>query len=55
MAGVDAEFFYLPVVIVLTMNTLYFFYCQYKKDNGLIDVFWGVTFVVPLAVLLIKR
>mmetsp|Transcript_47905 Transcript_47905/g.63387 ORF Transcript_47905/g.63387 Transcript_47905/m.63387 type:complete len:236 (+) Transcript_47905:1-708(+) len=52
---IDASFFYLPAVIVATTNTLFFFYCQYKKDNSYIDVLWGITFVLPLAGLLAKR
>ena len=34
-------------------NTLFFFYCQAKKDNSYIDVFWGLTFIEPIVALLI--
>ena len=43
------------MLIILVTNTLFFFYCQYKKDNGYVDVLWGITFVLPLAGLLFKR
>ena len=52
---VDSSFFYLPVLIILVTNTLFFFYCQYKKDNGYVDVLWGITFVLPMAGLILKR
>jgi len=38
--------FWPPIAAVLLSNILFFFYCQYKKDNGLIDVFWGLTFII---------
>ena len=40
---------------MLVTNTLFFFYCQYKKDNGWVDVLWGITFVLPMIGLLAKR
>ena len=43
------------MLIILVTNTLFFFYCQYKKDNGYVDVLWGITFVLPLAGLILKR
>ena len=47
--------FYLPVLVVLFGNFLFFFWCQWKKDNSYIDVMWGITFITPLVALLIKR
>ena len=43
------------MLIILTTNTLFFFFCQYKKDNGWVDVLWGITFIIPLAALLAFR
>jgi steroid 5-alpha reductase family enzyme len=40
---------------VLTSNILFFFYCQYKKDNGLIDVFWGFTFIIADVAVLVSK
>jgi hypothetical protein len=45
--------FWLPVVVVIGGNTLAYFYCQLKKDNSYIDVFWGLTFITPIAALII--
>jgi len=52
---VDATDFWLPVVVVILGNALFFFYCQYKKDNSYIDALWGLTFLSPLLSLIIKR
>ena len=34
-------------------NVLAFLYCQCKTDNSYIDVFWSLTFISPIAALLI--
>lgn len=44
---VDAADFYIPVLVVFVGNTLFFFFCQWKKDNSFIDAFWGITFMLP--------
>lgn len=40
-------------MVVIVGNTLAYIFCQIKKDNSYIDVLWGLTFVAPLAALLI--
>ena len=39
--------FLLPAGVTLGGNVLLYLYCQKKKDNSLIDAFWGITFVTP--------
>jgi len=50
-----SEEYWLPAAIVLVCNTLYFFYCQCKKDNGLIDILWGLIFIIPIAGLFVFK
>lgn len=55
MIGTDqattiAAEFWLPVVAVIAANTLLFIFCSIVKDNSWIDAFWGIIFVVPIAV-----
>jgi steroid 5-alpha reductase family enzyme len=45
--------FWLPIAVVFGGNTLAYVYCQLKTDNSYIDVFWGLTFITPIAALLI--
>lgn len=40
-------------MVVIGGNIIGFLYCQAKKDNSYIDVFWGLTFITPIAALLI--
>jgi len=51
----DSYNYWLPPVVVFGGNFLFFFYCQFKKDNSYIDVLWGLTFVFPIAALLIVK
>ena len=39
-------YFWLPVVTMYCYLILLFFYCQYKKDNSIIDTNWGLTFII---------
>ena len=55
MAKIEAWDYYLPLMVVFGCNFLFFFWCQYKKDNSFIDVFWGLTFVFPIVALILKR
>lgn len=60
MIGTDqattiAAEFWLPVVAVIAANTLLFIFCSIVKDNSWIDAFWGITFIVPIAVVWIQR
>ena len=52
---VDSYDFYVPIAVVFGGNFLFFFWCQLKQDNSLIDVFWGITFVLPILALMLKR
>jgi len=45
--------FWLPILTVFVGNTIAFIYCSIKKDNSYIDVFWSLTFMTPVAALLI--
>ncbi len=42
----------LPCLSVFACNSLMYLFCQLKKDNSFIDVWWGLSFIVPNAVLL---
>jgi steroid 5-alpha reductase family enzyme len=53
MRPVTAIDFWLPALTVFVGNTLAFIYCSIKKDNSYIDVFWSLTFMTPIAALLI--
>ena len=52
--GIDSDF-YWPVIIVFGGNFLFFFWCQWVRDNSWIDVMWGQTFVTPILGLILKR
>ena len=41
----------LPCLSVFACNSLMYLFCQAKKDNSYIDVWWGLSFIVPNAVL----
>ena len=47
--------FAVPVIVVFGHNTLLFFWCQKKKDNSYIDVFWGLTMLFPILALFVKK
>ena len=51
----DAADFYIPILVLFLGNFLFFFWCQYKKDNSYIDSLWGLTFVFPALAVFIKR
>ena len=51
----DAADFWLPAVVVLGGNSLFFIFCSIVKDNSWIDVFWGLTFIFPIVAIWIKR
>jgi steroid 5-alpha reductase family enzyme len=42
----------LPSLSVFACNSLMFLFCQAKKDNSYIDVWWGLSFIVPNAALI---
>ncbi len=39
--------FALPCAAVFACNSLMYLFCQAKKDNSFIDVWWGLSFIVP--------
>jgi steroid 5-alpha reductase family enzyme len=43
---------FLPSLSVFACNSLMFLFCQWKKDNSFIDVWWGLSFIVPNAVMI---
>ena len=51
----DAMDFWLPVVVVFVGNSLIFIFCSIVKDNSWIDAYWGISFILPLVSLVIKR
>jgi steroid 5-alpha reductase family enzyme len=42
----------IPCLSVFACNSLMYLYCQAKKDNSFIDVWWGLSFIVPNAALI---
>ena len=44
-----------PCLSVIGAQTLCYTFCQFKKDNSYIDVFWGITFITPILGLMLKR
>ena len=47
--------FWVPALVVILGNIGAFAYCQFKKDNSLIDILWGITFIAPILVVLAIR
>jgi len=39
-------YFWLPVVSMYSYLICLFFYCQWRKDNSIIDINWGITFII---------
>ena len=37
----------VPCLSVFACNSLMYLFCQIKKDNSFIDVWWGLSFIVP--------
>jgi len=52
---VDLWDFLLPLLVVFIGNLLFGVFCQIVKDNSWIDVYWGITFILPILALFIKR
>ena len=44
--------FWAPVLSAFALNVSLYFYAQYKKDNGLVDIMWGILHIVPNLVVL---
>lgn len=50
---VDPETIWAPAVAVFGFNIILYFVGQLLKDNGIVDITWGFTFVIPNIVVLI--
>lgn len=48
-----SEYYYWPVVSVFILNSFVYVIAQIIKDNSIMDINWGVSFIVPNLVLLI--
>jgi steroid 5-alpha reductase family enzyme len=35
------------MVSAFVFNFVFYFFAQVKKDNGIIDILWGLIFIVP--------
>ena len=44
---VDPLAIWLPMVSAFVFNFVFYFFAQVKKDNGIIDILWGLIFIVP--------
>ena len=51
----EAIDFWLPVVVLFGFLTLFYVFCQLKKDNSYIDVVWGITFLLPVLALIFLK
>lgn len=50
--NVEAIDIWLPIVSVFACNMILFVIAQIKKDNSIIDVWWGPCFIVPNVLIL---
>jgi len=44
---VDPLAIWVPMVAAFVFNFVFYFFAQVKKDNGIIDILWGLIFIVP--------
>ena len=44
---VDPLAIWVPMVSAFVFNFVFYFFAQVKKDNGIIDILWGLIFIVP--------
>ena len=44
---VDPLVIWVPMVSAFVFNFVFYFFAQVKKDNGIIDILWGLIFIVP--------
>jgi len=47
--------FWLPLLVTLAAHFIVFFIAQIRKDNGILDVQWGLSFIIGNASVLIAR
>ena len=38
---------WIPIASVFLFNLVFYFVAQVKKDNSIIDILWGLTFILP--------
>ena len=44
---------WLPILSVFVFNLVFYFVAQVKKDNSIIDILWGLCFIIPNLVALL--
>lgn len=44
--------FWLPILAVFAFNLVMFIVAQVKKDNSIIDIVWGIIFIIPNLIIL---
>lgn len=54
-SNISADVFYAPIIGVFAANILLFFIAQFKKDNSIVDIMWGILFVIPNLIILITE
>ena len=45
----------VPVASVFAANSLLWAWCQTKKDNSYVDIMWGLTFILPNALMMFQK
>lgn len=48
-----AQDIWIPIICVFIANALLFVVAQFKKDNSIVDIMWGILFVIPNLIILI--
>ena len=46
-------FYWLPLISVFIANGLLFIIAQLKNDNSIVDIMWGILFIIPNTVILL--
>ena len=49
----EDAYIWAPVLAVFALNVILYIIGQLLKDNGIVDITWGFTFVIPNAVVLV--
>ena len=44
---VDPLAIWIPIVSAFVFNFVFYFVALAKKDNGIVDILWGLIFIVP--------
>lgn len=48
--SIEDSYIWAPIVTVFVINVILYIVGQLLKDNGIVDITWGFTFVIPNAV-----